>query len=231
MQYVARKLLLLCCLLALCLAGCSADKSADKSTVCGVQLSDREKKIAMLADYTAAGVLEFSCKQDVQGYLLQREIWKYGELTEESIIAYGDTDSLEALYVGHKEKTNSEGAPEITWEMLRAGRNATSKFVPAMQVAFPECKDKEFGWASDFLGRSSTESIVLEAGRSYILSVELVDLGSGGWRGVGCGEYTEREQNIKDNDCVILLRMDTFATAQQAKAEAEAREQENAAKL
>ena len=47
MQYVARKLLLLCCLLALCLAGCSADKSADKSTVCGVQLSDREKKIAM----------------------------------------------------------------------------------------------------------------------------------------------------------------------------------------
>ena len=62
MQYVARKLLLLCCLLALCLAGCSADKSADKSTVCGVQLSDREKKIAMLADYTAAGVLEFSCR-------------------------------------------------------------------------------------------------------------------------------------------------------------------------
>ena len=93
MQHTVRKTLLLCCILAFCLTGCTADKSTDESTVRGVQLSDREKKIAMLGDYTAAGVLEFSCQQDVQGYLLQREIWKYGELTETGIMAYGGTDS------------------------------------------------------------------------------------------------------------------------------------------
>ncbi len=72
---------------------------------------------------------------------------------------------------------------------------------------------------------------MLEAGKSYILAVESIDLGNDGWMDVGCGEYAEQEQNIKDSDCVILLRMDTFATAKEAKAEAETREQENRAKL
>ena len=77
MQHRTQKLLLLCCILALCLTGCAASQS----TVRGVQLSDREQKIAALGDYTV-GVLEFSFQQDVQGFLWQREIWKYGELVE-----------------------------------------------------------------------------------------------------------------------------------------------------
>ena len=231
MQHTVRKTLLLCCILAFCLTGCTADKSTDESTVRGVQLSDREKKIAMLGDYTAAGVLEFSCQQDVQGYLLQREIWKYGELAEESIAAYGGADSLEALYIGHKQEKNSEGAPEITWELLRVRKDGYGKGSPFLRVAFPECKDKEFSWSSQFWGQNRTEPIVLEAGKSYILAVESIDLGNDGWMDVGCGEYAEQEQNIKDSDCVILLRMDTFATAKEAKAEAETREQENRAKL
>lgn len=230
MQHTVRKTLLLCCILAFCLTGCTADKSADESTVRGVQLSDREKKIAMLGDYTV-GILEFSLQQDVQGYLLQREIWKYGELTEESIAAYGAANSLETLYIGHKQENNSEGIPEITWEMLRVRNDGYSKGSPFLRVAFPECKDKEFGWSSGFWGENSTEPIVLEAGKSYILSVEVIDLYNGNWKAVLCGEYTEQEQNIKDNDCVILLRMDTFATAKEAKAEAETKEQEKRAKL
>ena len=231
MQHTVRKTLLLCCILAFCLTGCTADKSTDESTVRGVQLSDREKKIAMLGDYTAAGVLEFSCQQDVQGYLLQREIWKYGELTETGIMAYGGTDSLEALYIGHKQEVNSEGFPEFAWRILEARKSATRKFAPTIQVAFPEGEDIICGWASDFLGRRSTEPIVLEVGKSYILSVESIDLGDDGWQDVWCGEYAEQEQNIKDSDCVILLRMDTFATAKEAKAEAETKEQEKRAKL
>lgn len=226
MQHTVRKLLFFCCIMALCLTGCTADES----TVRGVQLSDREKNIAMLGDYTV-GILEFSLQQDVQGYLLQREIWKYGELTEESIAAYGAADSLETLYIGHKQENNSEGIPEITWEMLRVRNDGYSKGSPFLRVAFPECKDKEFGWSSGFWGENSTEPIVLEAGKSYILSVEVIDLYNGNWKAVLCGEYTKQEQDIKDNDCVILLRMDTFATAQQAKAEAEAREQEKRAKM
>lgn len=226
MQHTVRKLLFFCCIMALCLTGCTTDES----TVRGVQLSDREKNIAMLGDYTV-GILEFSLQQDVQGYLLQREIWKYGELTEESIAAYGAADSLETLYIGHKQENNSEGIPEITWEMLRVRNDGYSKGSPFLRVAFPECKDKEFGWSSGFWGENSTEPIVLEAGKSYILSVEVIDLYNGNWKAVLCGEYTKQEQDIKDNDCVILLRMDTFATAQQAKAEAEAREQEKRAKM
>ena len=226
MQHTVRKLLFFCCIMALCLTGCTADES----TVRGVQLSDREKNIAMLGDYTV-GILEFSLQQDVQGYLLQREIWKYGELTEESIAAYGAADSLETLYIGHKQENNSEGIPEITWEMLRVRNDGYSKGSPFLRVAFPECKDKEFGWSSGFWGENSTEPIVLEAGKSYILSVEVIDLYNGNWKAVLCGEYTKQEHDIKDNDCVILLRMDTFATAQQAKAEAEAREQEKRAKM
>lgn len=226
MQHTVRKLLFFCCIMALCLTGCTTDES----TVRGVQLSDREKNIAMLGDYTV-GILEFSLQQDVQGYLLQREIWKYGELTEESIVAYGAADSLETLYIGHKQENNSEGIPEITWEMLRVRNDGYSKGSPFLRVAFPECKDKEFGWSSGFWGENSTEPIVLEAGKSYILSVEVIDLYNGNWKAVLCGEYTKQEQDIKDNDCVILLRMDTFATAQQAKAEAEAREQEKRAKM
>lgn len=226
MQHTVRKLLFFCCIMALCLTGCTTDES----TVRGVQLSDREKNIAMLGDYTV-GILEFSLQQDVQGYLLQREIWKYGELTEESIAAYGAADSLETLYIGHKQENNSEGIPEITWEMLRVRNDGYSKGSPFLRVAFPECKDKEFGWSSGFWGENSTEPIVLEAGKSYILSVEVIDLYNGNWKAVLCGEYTKQEQDIKDNDCVILLRMDTFATAQQAKAEAETREQEKRAKL
>lgn len=226
MQHTVRKLLFFCCIMALCLTGCTTDES----TVRGVQLSDREKNIAMLGDYTV-GILEFSLQQDVQGYLLQREIWKYGELTEESIAAYGAADSLETLYIGHKQENNSEGIPEITWEMLRVRNDGYSKGSPFLRVAFPECKDKEFGWSSGFWGENSTEPIVLEAGKSYILSVEVIDLYNGNWKAVLCGEYTKQEQDIKDNDCVILLRMDTFSTAQQAKAEAEAREQEKRAKM
>lgn len=167
----------------------------------------------------------------MQGYLLQREVWKYGELTEESIAAYGSADSLEALYIGHKKENNSEGAPEITWEMLREWKDGYGKGSPFLRVVFPEAKDKEFGWASGFLGQDRTEPIILEAGKSYILAVESIALGNDGWMDVGCGEYAEQEQNIKDSDCVILLRMDTFATAKEAKVEAETREQENCAKL
>ncbi len=226
MQYVARKLLFFCCILTLCLTGCAAKQS----TVQGVQLSDREEKIAALGNYMV-GILEFSLQEDVQGYLLQREIWKYGELAAESIAAYGGADSLEALYIGHKQEKNSEGAPEITWELLRVRKDGYGKGSPFLRVAFPECKDKEFSWSSQFWGQNRTEPIVLEAGKSYILAVESIDLGNDGWMDVGCGEYAEQEQNIKDSDCVILLRMDTFATAKEAKAEAETREQENRAKL
>ncbi len=79
--------------------------------------------------------MEFSLQEDVQGYLLQREIWKYGELAEESIAAYGGADSLEALYIGHKQEKNSEGAPEITWELLRERRIRQGK--PFSTSCFP----------------------------------------------------------------------------------------------
>lgn len=226
MKHTARKIVLLCCILALCLTGCAASQS----TVRGVQLSDREQKIAALGDYTV-GVLEFSFQQDVQGFLWQREIWKYGELVEANIAAYGGTDTLEALYIAHKQGKNDDGSPEITWEMLKAEKNGYSKGSPAIQVAFPECKDKEFGWASGFWGQDNTKSMALEAGKSYILSAETMDLMGDGWMGIPCGEYTAQEQFIKDSDCVILLRMDTFATAEEAEQEAETREQENRAKI
>ena len=80
----------------------------------------------------------------------------------------------------------------------------------------------------DEVGSEHEAEILVHIGSPEKVAAELKNSLRGGGEG---GEYTEREQNIKDNDCVILLRMDTFATAQQAKAEAEAREQENAAKL
>ncbi len=226
MQHRTRKLLLLCCILALCLTGCAAGKS----TVRGVQLSDREQKIAALGDYTV-GVLEFSFQQDVQGFLWQWEIWKHGELAEANIAAYGGTDTLETLYIGHKKGKNVDGSPEITWEMLDAWKNGYRKLSPTIQVAFPECKDKAFGCASGFWGQDNTKPMALEAGKSYILSAETMDLMGDGWMGIPCGEYTAQEQFIKDSDCVILLRMDTFATAEEAEQEAETREQENQAKI
>lgn len=226
MKNTIRSIVALCCIMALCLTGCAAGKS----TVQGVQLSDREKNIAALGDYRV-GVLEFAFQQDIQGFIVQGEIWKFGELVKNDIVTYGENSSLEALYVAHKQETNSDGSPEITWEMLKVEKNGYSKGSPFAQLVFPECKDNGFGWASSFWGQDSIKPMALEAGKSYILSAEAMDLTGDGFMGIPCGDYTAQEQCIKDSDCVILLRMDTFATAEEAETEAKNREQENRAKI
>ena len=212
MKSMAKKLLLLCCILALCLTGCGGKAS----TVHGVQLTEREKNIAALAGGTV-DVLEFSFADDIQGFILQTEIWKYGELLEANVITYGDTDATQALYILHKQKNRDGGIPEITWDIQRTQKNGRSngRFI---QIAFPDCKDKEFGLSSYFWGGDT-----LKVGSSYILSAENIHLGKG-LTALSCGAYAEQEQHIKDSDCVILLRLDTFATAEEAEAEVEARE-------
>lgn len=177
------------------------------------------------------GVLEFSFEEDIQGMILQWEIWKYGELLEANVVAYGGTDTMQALYILHKQENSNDGVPKITWEMLDVGETGYSKFGPFIQIAFPECKDKGFGLSSSVWGQASTKPMMLKAGNSYILSAGAVDLIGDGWLDIPSGDYTEQEQNIKGSDCVILLRMDTFVTAEDAEREAEARQQENRAKI
>lgn len=73
MQYVARKLLFFCCILTLCLTGCAANQS----TVRGVQLNERETKIAALGNYTV-GILDFFLTTRCAGVSLTArslEIW------------------------------------------------------------------------------------------------------------------------------------------------------------
>ena len=224
MKSMAKKLLLLCCILALCLTGCGGKAS----TVRGVQLTEREQRIAALAGDNA-GVIEFSFAEDIQGMILQKEIWKYGQLQVANMVAYGGTDTMQALYISHRRDRINEGIPEIRWELLKAEENTYSQVKPFVQIAFPECKDKEFGCSSSFWGWDNKKPVTLEAGNSYILSVEAIDLLGDGWMGISCGAYAEQERFIKGNDCVILLRLDTFATAEEAEAEVEARKQENRA--
>ncbi len=227
MKPTVKKLLLLCCVLALCLTGCGGKAS----TVRGVQLTEREQAIAALADGAVAG-LEFAFQEDIQGFVLQREIWKYGNLMEPAVVAYGDTDSLQALYICEKQENNADNIRQIIWEGVLAEKETVQR-IPLAQISFPECKDNAtFAQVTHIWGREEQEAMTLQAGDSYILAVKCVDLNDDGMTGVRCGSYEEAQALLQEHDdCVILLRMDTFATAQEAEAEAEAREQENRAKI
>lgn len=206
MKQTMKQLLCLCCVLLLSLTGCTSNQS----TVKFVKQTDQEKKIAFTtAD--AFGIWDFSFQDDIQGIALSIDVWEYGKCTDFGLFYNGSAQDTKACYISMKTEYTDQSI-ESQWQWLRDMGVGTAKTSP-IKRSIPLTEEYS-GWTYH-LGNDE-ELMVLEPGESYVLAVQNYDLKGDGMGGACCRNLKDALSSLATEEYVIVLRLQTFATQEEA---------------
>lgn len=221
MKHTARKIVLLCCILALCLTGCAAGKS----TVVYVPFDEWEGKEAvleMMPDRSSQrGVLEFDFQEDVQGIAFYCDVWQDGQcIASTPQLRASSTAQIEALVVSQEMEDSL-----CRWEFVEKNSDGYCTLATVLEQEVPT-KKGGCGYSYSWLG-SSGKAADLQAGKSYILAQQYFDLTpiveNGAFSTMTPSiddAQSDSNKQLEECDYAIVLRMDTFATAEEAEAAA-----------
>ena len=232
MQHRTGKIILLCCILALCLTGCAACKS----TVQYEQLLKGDQRVSLLND-GLMGALEFDFQDDIQGIVFYREIWQTGQCIEAVPQLYaGPAEKIASLYISIGMEDTA-----CRWDLVENGSDGDTSSImqPLIQTELPDGGSGSYGYKAVFIGdNAKNHTARLNAGESYTLAAQIFDLNVNITKENGdyfvqndFGNLEADNLDFQNYDYAIVLRMDTFATAEEVEQEAETREQENRAKI
>lgn len=232
MQHRTGKLILLCCILALCLTGCAAGKS----TVQYEQLRKGDQRVSLLND-GLMGALEFDFQDDIRGIVFYQEIWQNGQCIEAAPLLHaGPAEQITSLYISIGMEDTA-----CRWDLVknRSDGDTGSIMQPLIQTALPYDGNGSYGYKAVFIGdNAKNHTVRLDAGESYTLAAQIFDLNVNITEENGdyfvqnnFGNLEADNLDFQNYDYAIVLRMDTYTTAEEAEQEAETREQENQAKI
>lgn len=214
MKHTARKIVLLCCILALCLTSCAAGKS----TVKFIPLTEQETAISkMISDNL--GIFEFTYQSDVQGHVLHLDTWFQGACIRSDVLSFGGNETLDKLYLAPKVIQDQNGQFTGTqWQWNLGG----AVFYNPLVIPFPETAlAKSIGWGFNYW--QCEKGAPLEANQSYVLAAGVCDLFGNGVHTYDC-EVLANDLSIVQgdygNEYMLILYLDTFATAEEAEAAA-----------
>lgn len=210
-QVMKIQLVLLCVLLAL--TGCTTS-----STVRNVELNELVSKAFQLcSDWY--GIMEFSFQDDVQGTVLYLEQWENGNCVDSELIAYGGTSRKESLYITSKilQDDNQLYWKGSQWELLSDAEGIDTRYEPII-IKFPDSDVAFSGFTGGFLGEADKKTVKLVPGQNYILAMQAYALPERGVPIFSCETLMEEPENIKEYDCIVLLRLNTYAAEEEAEA-------------
>ena len=213
MKHTARKIVLLCCILALCLTGCAAGKS----TVKFIPLTEQEMAIGkMISDNL--GIFEFTYQSDVQGHVLHLDTWFQGACIRSDVLSFGGNETLDKLYLAPKVIQDQNGQFTGTqWQWNLGG----AVFYNPLVIPFPEVALAEnIGWGFNYW--SCEKGAPLEANQSYVLAAGVFDLFGNGIHSYNCEALANDLSvvQVDDGNEYMILYLDTYATAEEAEAAA-----------
>ena len=214
MQHRTGKLILLCCILALCLTGCAAGKS----TVKFIPLTEQETVISkMISDNL--GIFEFTYQSDVQGHVLHLDTWFQGACIGSEVLSFGGNETLDKLYLAPKIIQDQNG--QVTGTQWQWNLNGAVFYNPLV-IPFPETAlAKSIGWGFNYW--QCEKGAPLEANQSYVLAAGVCDLFGNGVHTYDC-EVLANDLSIVQgdygNEYMLILYLDTYATAEEAEAAA-----------
>lgn len=214
MKHTARKIVLLCCILALCLTGCAAGKS----TVKFIPLTEQEMAIGkMISDNL--GIFEFTYQSDVQGHVLHLDTWFQGACIGSEVLSFGGNETLDKLYLAPKIIQNQNG--QVTGTQWQWNLNGAVLYNPLVIPFLETALAKSIGWGFNYW--QCEKGAPLEANQSYVLAAGVCDLFGNGVHTYDC-EVLANDLSIVQgdygNEYMLILYLDTYATAEEAEAAA-----------
>lgn len=200
------------CIVVICLTGCG---SSITSTVKYIKLTEQEQRIASLTT-DHVGILNISFADDIQSMVLYLDVWKNGECISSELLSYSEKQD-NAVYIAidgiKSEDLKSLGTVwNVGWKETPNGGMTKDSFT----VNFDEHEQTGGGYVITFLGEENG-SAMLKADDHYVLAMEGYAFADG-ISYASCETLSEKPEYLKAYDYAVVLRMDTFADAESAKA-------------
>lgn len=166
------------------------------------------------ADFCGYG---FHFQDDIKGQLMTQEVWQDGVCTDTNILWYGgvDTDAEKEYYLAAfrmRDEQNRHIGQELQGMTSKEdAKQAVHRTLAPVQNVFP-MPAGSYGYS--FLG--DTQKV--EAGGSYILALWDIEQETAGFKPLHLDKMqnTDYAEQIKDHDYVILLKLQLFATEEEA---------------
>jgi len=226
MKSMAKKLLLLCCILALCLTGCSEKAS----TVKYIPLTEQEASISQMVS-DSLGIFQFTYAGDVQGYVLRLDTWFQSKRIRSDVLSYGgaEEETLSKLYLATKiARDENERVMGTQWLWKEEMETENTAFVrnlsDPLEIPFPDTWIAEnFAWGFDYW--RCEQKTTIEPNQSYALAAVVCDLFGDGIRTYEVATLVDDLSALQGNDgneYMQILYLDTYASAQEAEAAAKA---------
>lgn len=216
MKRITMKLLLLCCILALCLTGCGK-----QSTVTSKPFDADGASYYMNLTDSWFHSFAFDFQDDVQGMILMQEVWQNGVCTDQDVLAYGGAGGLQNYYLCSQKLQDEETGQKIAGNALAIwsveevdGGHVEREFAP-VERWFPQPATAEY---YDTLSKKQN----LEAGREYVLFLQMEQFDNGipvvtcdtMNQAMAVGKsYSEALQNCA---YAMVLKLQCFATEAEA---------------
>ena len=164
----------------------------------------------------------FHFQDDVKGQLMTQEVWQDGVCTDANILWYGggDADAEKEYYLAAlrmQDEQNRHIGQELRGMTSKEdAKQAVHSMLAPVQNVFP-MPAASYGYY--FL----EDTLKVAAGGSYILALWDIEQDTAGFKPLNLNNMHNADyaEQIKDNDYVILLKLQLFATEEEAVAAAD----------
>ena len=215
------------------LAGCSGVTQENKeSTFVCTNLTEREELVEQIGNMDRGMVsfthmIDFDFKEDIQGINLWQEVWLNGKCVDKELITCRDT-SMETLGLRRDVETDDKyDIVSSQWHVLIVEPKVRIPLTPHIVDYIPE-RVPPTGFTTEIHVGANTygggAEITMEPDNTYVLISHEIDLTGKGTFGSSAAEGRQHEEFLQKNDAVIALRMDTYATLEEAQAAVEGME-------
>ncbi len=223
MKKLVRLTAVLCMMLLL--SGCSGVTQENKaSTFACTNLTEREELVEQIGNLdrgmdSFTHIIDFDFKEDIQGINLWQEVWLDGECVDKELITCRDT-AMETL--GLRRDVEVDEKYDVTssqWHVLIVEPKVRIPLTPYIVDYIPE-RVPPTGFTTEIHVGASTygggAEITMEPNETYVLISHEIDLTEQGKFASSVAEGRQHEEFLQKNDAVIALRMDTYATLEEA---------------
>ena len=225
------KLTALLCVMTIFLTGCVGMAGTEQtgSTFICSNLNEREALVEQIGNlgrenHSSVHIIDFDFKEDIQGINLWQEVWLDGKCVEKELITCRDA-SMETLGLRRDvEIDENYNVASSQWYLMIWEPKHGIPLTPYIVDYIPD-RVPPTGFTTEIHSGASTygggAEITMEPDNTYVLISHEIDLTEQGKFASSVAEGRQHEKFLQKNDAVIALRLDTYATLEEAQAAVE----------
>lgn len=154
-----------------------------------------------------ARVMEINYGSDIKGRALYMDEWKNGTRVNSELLQHGKAQKKEKYAMSATIPVNKE---QLEWEIT----NDTMTMNPKTKN-FPG-SDSNFASLTTAIADDQKDTFKLKSGDEYILAVVAFQLTADSIKSITCGSAKECEEQLKEYEYAVVLRLKTTAEAKEA---------------